>query len=412
MEFDQARRAGPAELRMRVISAFVLAPIALAAEIRGGLAFTLLVTIVAAIAFWEWTAMVGAVSMPVLRWVALILLTLGLLVLGLVRVEWAPSALAAPVVLFVAAGVFLPRLRWLSRGMAYVALPAAAFIVLRQAEPFGWAAILYVLIVVWATDIAAYFGGRTLGGPKLWPSISPKKTWSGAISGLVLAVLAGGVTVGLTGAGYVVTGMVLAAPLSIAAQAGDLFESAVKRRFGVKDLGTIIPGHGGVLDRVDGLFGAAALAWILAVTGVGGETLALPGSFIRVAGGSFLIRRITLLGATGSVGTSAADVIAAAPGRFEVHAVTAHSNSAKLADTARRLRARRAVVAEEASLRTLRDELFGSGISASAGLAAMEEAASEPVDMVLSAIVGAAGLRATAAAIRAGSDIALAKRSA
>ena len=93
-----------------------------------------------------------------------------------------------------------------------------------------------------------------------------------------------------------------------------------------------------------------------------------------------------------------------------MHAVTAHSNSAKLADTARKLRARRAVVADEASLRTLRDELFGSGISATAGLEAMEEAAAEPVDIVLSAIVGAAGLRPTAAAIRSGSDIALANK--
>jgi 1-deoxy-D-xylulose-5-phosphate reductoisomerase len=121
-------------------------------------------------------------------------------------------------------------------------------------------------------------------------------------------------------------------------------------------------------------------------------------------------RRVTLLGATGSVGTSAADVITTAKDRFEVHAVTARSNVAKLADTARKLRARRAVVADEAGLRPLRDDLFGSGIAASAGTEAMEEAAAEPVDIVLSAIVGAAGLRATAAAIRSGSDIALANK--
>ncbi len=121
-------------------------------------------------------------------------------------------------------------------------------------------------------------------------------------------------------------------------------------------------------------------------------------------------RRVTLLGATGSVGTSAADVIAAAPDRFEVHAVTARRNGAKLADVARKLGARRAVVADEASLMALRDDLFGSGIAAAAGSEAMEEAAADPVDMVLSAIVGAAGLRATAAAIRAGSDIALANK--
>jgi 1-deoxy-D-xylulose-5-phosphate reductoisomerase len=122
------------------------------------------------------------------------------------------------------------------------------------------------------------------------------------------------------------------------------------------------------------------------------------------------MRRVTLLGATGSVGTSAADVIAQAPGRVEVHAVTARTNGAKLADTARKLGARRAVVADETGLKTLRDDLFGSGIAAAAGSDAMEEAAAEPVDIVLSAIVGAAGLRATAAAIRSGSDIALANK--
>jgi 1-deoxy-D-xylulose-5-phosphate reductoisomerase len=121
-------------------------------------------------------------------------------------------------------------------------------------------------------------------------------------------------------------------------------------------------------------------------------------------------RRVTLLGATGSIGTSAADVITTAKDRFEVQAVTARSNAAKLADTARKLRARRAVIVDDAGLRPLRDALFGSGIAASAGVEAMEEAAAEPVDIVLSAIVGAAGLKATSAAIRSGSNIALANK--
>jgi 1-deoxy-D-xylulose-5-phosphate reductoisomerase len=121
-------------------------------------------------------------------------------------------------------------------------------------------------------------------------------------------------------------------------------------------------------------------------------------------------RRITLLGATGSIGTSAADVIERANGRFEVHTVTAHSNAAKLAAIARRLRARRAIVAQDTGLKALRDDLFGSGIAVAAGPTAIEDAASEQVDIVLSAIVGAAGLKATAAAIRAGSDIALANK--
>jgi 1-deoxy-D-xylulose-5-phosphate reductoisomerase len=121
-------------------------------------------------------------------------------------------------------------------------------------------------------------------------------------------------------------------------------------------------------------------------------------------------RRLTLLGATGSIGTSAADVIMSVPNRFAVHAVTARSNGAKLAATARRLRAQRAVLADEGSFAELRDDLFGSGISVAAGTEAMEDAAAEPVDMVLSAIVGAAGLKATAAAVRAGSTIALANK--
>lgn len=284
MASEVAGAAGRSELRMRVISAAVLAPVALAAEIYGRLPFAALVTLVAAIAFWEWTTIVGATNMPTPRWAGLALLVVGLLGLALVKADWAPALIAVPVLAFVVLGIFMPRLRWLSRGMAYVAVPCAAFIMLRQSEPFGWAAILYILIVVWATDIAAYFGGRAIGGPKLWPKVSPKKTWSGALTGLFAAILAGGATVALTGAGHPLTGLLLAIPLSIAAQAGDLFESSMKRRFGVKDSGTIIPGHGGVLDRVDGLFGAAALAWLIAVLGLGGMTLTLPGSIIPITG--------------------------------------------------------------------------------------------------------------------------------
>lgn len=123
-----------------------------------------------------------------------------------------------------------------------------------------------------------------------------------------------------------------------------------------------------------------------------------------------MTRRLTLLGATGSIGVSATDVIAAAPERFEVHGVAARSSAAKLAETACKLKARRAVVADPDALPALRDALFGSGISAAGGPEALNDLAAEPVDMVLSAIVGAAGLSATAAAIRAGSDIALANK--
>jgi len=232
------------------------------------------VTIVAALAFWEWTAMTGADELwP--RAFVLICLAAGLLALSFSATDWAVGLLALPAFVALAVGFVLRPACWLGYGLVYVALPCAALIVLRQTEPNGWAAVLFILVVVWATDVAAYFGGRNFGGPKLWARVSPKKTWSGALSGLAAAIVAGGAVVWLADAGRVSTGLLLAAPLSIAAQAGDLMESAVKRHFGKKDSGRAIPGHGGILDRVDGLFAAAALAWLFAGLGIGGEILAL-----------------------------------------------------------------------------------------------------------------------------------------
>jgi phosphatidate cytidylyltransferase len=279
---DQARPAGQGDLLTRVISAAILAPIVLAAVIFGGLALAALVALVAAIAFWEWTAIGNARDPAWARALALVCLVVGLLGLATLRSDWI-IFIAVAAVLAVLAGMRLPSLRWMGLGLVYVAVPCAGFLLLRKTEPFGLYAILFIVVVAWATDIAAYFGGRALGGPKLWPRVSPKKTWSGALTGLVAAIAAGAITVGLTKAGDYRAGLLLAAPLSIAAQAGDLFESAVKRRFGVKDSGSIIPGHGGVLDRVDGLFGAAALAWLLAVAGLGGGILSLPTNVVRVA---------------------------------------------------------------------------------------------------------------------------------
>ncbi|MGH6924254.1 MAG: phosphatidate cytidylyltransferase [Propylenella sp.] len=266
------------ELRTRVVSAAILAPAALAAVVLGGFAFAALVAALAAVAFWEWTAITDADDPGWARALAGACLIAGLLSLELSSVWPALWLVAVPAVLALAGGIGAPAFRWIGLGLLYVALPCGGLIVLRQADPLGWgAAILYLLFVVWATDIAAYFGGRGFGGPKLWPRVSPKKTWSGALSGLVAAIAAGGATVGLTMGGNVRAGLVLAVPLSVAAQAGDFLESAVKRRFGVKDSGRLIPGHGGVLDRVDGLFGAAALAWLLALAGLGEDILALPG---------------------------------------------------------------------------------------------------------------------------------------
>jgi phosphatidate cytidylyltransferase len=280
---DQAGPGSQGDLTTRVFSAAVLGPVALAAVLWGGLPLALLVALVAVIAFWEWTAIGNAFEPAWARIAALACLALGLLGLAILRSDWIILT-AGAAVLAVLGGLRWPSLRWMGLGLAYVAIPCAGFLLLRQPEPFGLYAILFLVVVVWATDIAAYFGGRAMGGPKLWPRVSPKKTWSGALTGLVAAIAAGGITVGMTKAGDYRAGLLLAAPLSIAAQAGDLFESAIKRKFGVKDSGSIIPGHGGVLDRVDGLFGAAALAWLLALAGFGGGILLLPGSVVRVAG--------------------------------------------------------------------------------------------------------------------------------
>jgi phosphatidate cytidylyltransferase len=129
--------------------------------------------------------------------------------------------------------------------------------------PDGLPAVLLVLAVVWATDTAAFFAGRLIGGAKLSPDISPNKTWSGAIAGLVAGLLAGLIVAALASVPVSIPLVIIVALLSVASQAGDLFESWVKRLFGVKDSGDLIPGHGGLLDRVDGLAVASGLAAII-----------------------------------------------------------------------------------------------------------------------------------------------------
>ena len=149
--------------------------------------------------------------------------------------------------------------RWAAEGVVYAGLALYALLVIRGGEQ-GLAFLFFLLVLVWATDIAAYFTGRSLGGPKLWKKISPNKTWSGAIGGLVCAVLLGLGTVAIAGKADLFNWALLAAVLSIVSQLGDLLESGVKRRFDVKDSSHLIPGHGGIMDRVDGLVAAAIAA--------------------------------------------------------------------------------------------------------------------------------------------------------
>lgn len=162
--------------------------------------------------------------------------------------------------------------RWLMGGLIYIGVTFLALATLRAGEA-GRSNVLFLVLVVWACDIGAYGAGRLLGGPKLAPSISPGKTWSGACGGLVAGMVAGAavaiwVSPGEWGAGRAALAALL---LGVASQAGDLLESWMKRRFGVKDSGRSIPGHGGLLDRLDGLLAAAPVAaTIAAITGRGG----------------------------------------------------------------------------------------------------------------------------------------------
>lgn len=149
---------------------------------------------------------------------------------------------------------------WFGLGAVYLGSAFLGFLWLRQDPQFGRAIILWLLAVVWATDIGAYFAGIGIGGPKLAPSISPSKTWSGLCGGVLAAAIVGLIVVALRGQGNYAAFAGMSAALAIVAQVGDLFASSLKRRYEIKDFSNLIPGHGGVLDRIDGLLAAALLA--------------------------------------------------------------------------------------------------------------------------------------------------------
>ncbi len=249
---------GRSELSLRIISGLALAVAALGTAWLGGPVFAVVWTAAAMIVATEWQRIVhGADAGPAqaLTGAAAALAGLGAWI-GSWPVILAAFALAAP-----AAAVF-GRGRPIDTGggVVYAAALAAAVILCRSQGQAGLIVIFWLFAVVWGTDTCAYFTGRSLGGPKLWPRVSPKKTWSGAIGGLV-----GGAALGLAvlvafGVGLGLRHVLLSLVFSVATQAGDLFESALKRRYDVKDAGAIIPGHGGVMDRLDGFIFAAAAA--------------------------------------------------------------------------------------------------------------------------------------------------------
>ncbi|SEQ82541.1 phosphatidate cytidylyltransferase [Faunimonas pinastri] len=260
-------------LRLRVLSAMVLIPVVLLAVAFGGLSFLALTIIMAGAAFWEWCEITDPKGPVWVRVVTNAGLLVGICFVGYHHLAWAALLWLAVFVVLILLAFRQRRAGWMAVGLLYVAIPSGGLLVLRGAG-IGWYPILFLMLVVWVTDTAAYFGGRSLGGPKLWRRVSPKKTWSGALSGLAGALIVAAVL--SASVHWRADALLVAVLLSIASQCGDLLESAVKRKFDVKDSGTLIPGHGGVLDRIDGLYGAAACAWLLASAGWAGGLFATP----------------------------------------------------------------------------------------------------------------------------------------
>jgi phosphatidate cytidylyltransferase len=253
------------DVGVRVAAGVAMASVALAVLWAGSLPFAVLVGAVAVVVSWEWGRIVRSAGVDAIFVIqagaviaAVLLASRGVAGLGLIAVLVAAilSALLA----------FGERGHMAALGALYAGLPAVALVWLRGADMVGMLAVLFLLLAVWSTDTGAYFAGRRIGGPKLMPRVSPNKTWSGLIGGIVAAGVVGLVFALLANAGLHPGRMTVSAMvLGLVSQAGDLFESALKREYGVKDASALIPGHGGFMDRIDGLAAAAELAAIFAM---------------------------------------------------------------------------------------------------------------------------------------------------
>lgn len=253
---------GRNNLVLRVISSLVLAPLAIAAAYFGGLVFVLFWAIAALGVLWEWDTLVCAHDRnPVLTIGAVALLGCGLLL----ALDWGGTAVALIVLggFGVATLASSVRRAWCAAGLVYAAAMLIAPVLLRRDATLGFAAVMFVFVIVWLTDIAAYFVGRGLGGPKLMRQVSPNKTWSGAIGGTLAGVCGGVLVARYFGIADLAAIAAVALGLSIMSQSGDLVESAIKRQFSAKDAGNLIPGHGGLMDRLDGFVAAATAASLI-----------------------------------------------------------------------------------------------------------------------------------------------------
>lgn len=261
---DAGRVSKARDLQRRILSGLVMAGLALALVWAGVTAFALLILAVGLLMSWEWGHLVRATSAD----------TAILVHAGAVGVATLLAAGGHPVLalcaLLAGAAAVVPltighRARLSAAGVLYVGLPAIAMLWLRSDADHGFVAVIFIFVVVWSTDTMAFVAGRTIGGAKLWPSISPNKTWAGLIGGIassaVLCALFAALVPGASPLRLAVLGLALA----VMAQGGDLAESALKRKFGVKDASDLIPGHGGLMDRLDGFIAVAIAAGLFAL---------------------------------------------------------------------------------------------------------------------------------------------------
>lgn len=241
------------DLRTRVISAALMALVGAFAVWRGGLLYVELVSVICGLMVWETARMFQTKLAVALGVAAAVVLT---------AVHFLPSIFVAPLLLglaIVAAGQVDKDKPWVFSVIVWILFGAFALLLLRTVAGTGW--IVWLVCVVVASDVAGYFAGRSLGGPKFWPKVSPKKTWSGTVAGWLGAALVGVLFVGpLKSTGGLVFISIL---VGFAGQMGDIAQSAVKRRQGVKDSSDLIPGHGGVFDRFDAMLGAGAMTILL-----------------------------------------------------------------------------------------------------------------------------------------------------
>ncbi len=259
------------DLKPRVAAAVAMGSLALATAWIGGFIFAVFWWLASIVVLWEWQRLVGGSRLAERVGVGGLMVALAALfalhssILGVIA-ALVVSAAAVGWLAGQGAGV------WAATGALYAGALVASVVLLRVSPSFGLASILWLFAVVWGTDIAAYFAGRLIGGPRLWPSVSPGKTWAGAVVGALAGAVLGLMLAAWTNRLAALFWLGLAT--AIVSELGDLFESALKRRFGVKDSSGLIPGHGGLMDQLDAFVAASAFAAVTAAVNSRGSFIA------------------------------------------------------------------------------------------------------------------------------------------